>query len=243
MARNFGQHNAIICGVVHASGDFIVTMDEDLQQHPKDIINLIKKQQESDYDVVYGTYLSRNIKHSLFRNITSNFLKKILRIAIPELHPDYSSFRLIRKDIAKQICKMRNSYTFIDGYLSWITSHIDSYCVQHYERYAGKSSYTLKKLIEHCINIFVTFSKLPIRFLFYISILTFTISTIISIYLLIRKLCYNDLLAGYTSVIVIIMFGVSFILMGLGVIGEYIYQINEKVTNKPNYIEKERRNK
>lgn len=218
-------------------------MDEDLQQHPKDIINLIKKQQETNCDVIYGTYLPHNIKHIFFRKITSNLLKNILQIAIPDLHPDYSSFRLIHKNTAKQICKMHNSYTFIDGYLSWITSNIDSYIVGHYSRYAGKSSYTLKKLLEHSINIFITFSKLPIRLLSYCSVIIFIFSIIMSSYLIIQKLYYNDLLIGYASLMVTITFGISFILMGIGILGEYICQINEKATNKPIYIVKDKMEK
>ena len=131
LSRNFGQHNALICGFEYAKGDFIITMDEDLQHAPEDIEMLIAKQQEKDYDVVYGKYETR--KHSGFRNLGSSLLKKIIDIGIPDIHPDYSAFRLIKSGIAKTCINMRNSYTFLDGYLSWITTHCGSCIVSHHE--------------------------------------------------------------------------------------------------------------
>ena len=89
LSRNFGQHNATISGISFASGEFIVTMDEDLQQSPKDIGKLIDCQKDGDFDVVYGIYAIR--KHNFFRNFTSLILKKLLLVGIPDLHKDYSS--------------------------------------------------------------------------------------------------------------------------------------------------------
>ena len=125
---------------------------------------------------------------------------------------------------------MSNSYTFLDGYLSWITDSVSSVAVKHYDRIAGKSSYTLKKLISHSINIFVTFSNLPIRLLSYASIIVFVITVLYSVYIILKKLLYNDLLQGFPSIIITLGFGISLILLGLGFIGEYIYRINLKTT-------------
>jgi undecaprenyl-phosphate 4-deoxy-4-formamido-L-arabinose transferase len=165
--RNFGQHNATICGFKYAAGNFIITLDEDLQHDPKDINALIQKQIENDYDVIYGKISDR--KHSSFRNLTSGMLNGLLRVGIPELHKDYSSFRLIKTSIAKETLNMNNSYTFLDGYLTWLTRHVASAPVSHRNSGAQSSSYNLKKLIEHSINIFVTFSNLPIRFITWLS--------------------------------------------------------------------------
>ena len=94
LSRNFGQHNALICGIKNASGKFIVTMDEDLQHEPEDIIRLLAKQKEDDYDLVYGKL--KQLKHSPFRIITSKTLKSLIQIGIPGLHKDYSPYRLIK---------------------------------------------------------------------------------------------------------------------------------------------------
>jgi glycosyltransferase involved in cell wall biosynthesis len=236
LSRNYGQHNALICGFKYAEGDFIVTMDEDLQHQPADIEELMKEQQSGDFDLVYGKY--GELKHSFFRNLTSNIMRKSLNWAIPELHPDYTAFRLIRTDIAKQCIEMQNSYTFLDGYLSWITTHVSSTLVQHQERLAGESSYTLRKLLNHTINIFTTFSNLPIRMLTFSSIFIFILSFIYSLVLLYQKLVLGNLLPGYASLMIVLGFGIGLILLGMGIIGEYIHRINQKTTKRPNFVER-----
>ena len=233
LSRNFGQHNALICGFEYAKGDFIITMDEDLQHAPEDIQILIEKQQEKDFDVVYGKYETR--KHTVFRNLTSSILKKIIEIGIPDIHPDYTSFRLIKSQVAKTCVDMRNSYTFLDGYLSWVTTHCDSCVVSHHERQGGVSAYTLSKLINHTINIFVTFSNLPIRFLTKMSFVVLFLMSLYSAYVVFRKLIFDDFAMGYPSLVIIIGFGIGLIMLALGIIGEYIYRINLKTTQRPNY--------
>ena len=233
LSRNFGQHNAIICGFEHAAGDLIVTMDEDLQHDPSEINKLIEKQKSGDFDVVYGNYIQR--KHNSFRNITSRTLKRLLEIGIPELHKDYSAYRLIKKDIAKACINMQNSYTFLDGYISWITTNVSSVEVTHALRQGGESSYTLKKLIAHSINIFVTFSNLPIKMVTWLSMSFFVFTFIYAFYTLIQKLFFNSLIPGFTSIIVLLGFGIGSILFGISVLGEYIHRINLKTTKRPNY--------
>ncbi|MEN9523332.1 MAG: hypothetical protein RL065_1709, partial [Bacteroidota bacterium] len=136
LSRNFGQHNATIAGFKYCSGDFIITMDEDFQHSPKDIIQLINQQKQNNADVVYGKFTNR--KHHLFRNITSWLLKQILKKGVPDLHPDYTSFRLIKANVAKQTLSMNNTFTFLDGYISWITKGVESIEVNHSEDATGK---------------------------------------------------------------------------------------------------------
>lgn len=233
LSRNFGQHNAIICGFEYAGGDYIVTMDEDLQHDPFEVEKLIKKQKEYESDVVYGHYPNRS--HNRFRNITSLMLKKLLKAGIPDLHPHYSAYRLINKDIAKSCIGMQNSYTFLDGYISWITTNISSVEVTHSERQGGKSSYTLKKLISHSINIFVTFSNLPIKMVTWLSLLFFIFTSGYGAFILIQKLFFKSLIPGYASMMVLLGLGIGSILFGISVLGEYIHRINLKTTQKPNY--------
>jgi polyisoprenyl-phosphate glycosyltransferase len=234
LSRNFGQHNAIICGINSANGEFIITMDEDLQHNPDDIEKLILKQKAADFDVVYGKYEER--KHSVVRNLGSSLLKWMIAKGIPDIHPDYSAFRLIKRDIAKVLVTMQNSYTFLDGYISWVTTHCSSCLVSHDERQGGVSSYNFNKLVNHTINIFVTFSNYPLRILVNASILIFIINALFSTYVILRKLIYNDFAVGFPSLIIAIGFGVALIMLSIGVIGEYIFRINLKTTKKPNYF-------
>lgn len=233
LSRNFGQHNAIICGFAHATGDFIVTLDEDLQHNPHDVRLLIAKQQENDYDVVYGFYSERH--HSWFRNITSKILRNMLSVGIPGLNKEYSAFRLLKRDLAMATIDMQNSYTFLDGYISWITKNVTAVSVSHTDRLNGKSSYTMKKLISHSINIFVTFSNLPIKIVTWLSMLFFISTFGYAIYILLQKIIFNNLVPGFASIIVLMGFGIGSILFGISVLGEYIHRINLKTTRRPNY--------
>ncbi len=236
LTRNFGQHNALLCGFAEARGRFILTLDEDLQHRPADIGRLIERQQEGDFDVVYG--LPENLRHSPFRNVASRLMRRLLRAGIPDLHPHYSAFRLLKTDIARACLDMRNSYTFLDGYLTWVTTHVASTPVQHQPRAAGQSGYTVGKLLAFSLNIFVTFSNLPIRLLTLLSVLVFLLTSAYSAYVLVRKLIYNDFLLGFPSLIISIGFGVGLIMLGLGIVGEYIYRINLKTTRRPNFVKR-----
>lgn len=235
LSRNFGQHNATICGFKYVKGDFIITIDEDIQHNPEDFKLLIEKQRENDYDLVYGNYLVR--KHSFFRNITSHSLNLLLKVGIPDLHSDYSSFRLVKASIAKKTLEMNNSYTFVDGYFSWITDHVASVNVNHYPSEAYSSAYSSRKLISHSINIFITFSNFPIRLITWISVILTFFSLTYGSYILARKFLYNDLVSGFATFAVLGSFGLAILLFSLGVIGEYIFRISLKTTKRPNFNE------
>jgi len=241
LSRNFGQHNATICGFQYAKGNFIITMDEDLQHHPSGIPALIVEQKKRNADLVYGAYIEK--KHEAFRNITSTLMNKMLKYGIPELHRNYTSFRLIRSEIAKQTLNMHNSYTFLDGYLSWLTTDVCSAKVVHFESQSGASSYDFRKLLRHFINIFVTFSLFPIRLLTFISFLLFILSTCYALFIIFNTLIHDNYAAGFPTIISVLGFGFGFILLGMGILGEYIQKINLKTTNRPNFFVSEVINK
>ena len=151
LSRNYGQHNATLCGFNYVNSDFVITLDEDMQHNPKYIFNLIKHQEIYNSDIVYGNYITRN--HNIIRNVLSWTFNKFLGVTIKNLNKNYSSFRLIKVSIAKEILNFNNSYIFIDGYLAWITSNTSSINIEHEKGYITNSSYTYSKLISHCFNI------------------------------------------------------------------------------------------
>jgi len=236
LSRNFGQHNALICGFEYAKGDFFITMDEDLQHNPEDILKLISEQQKGDYDVVYGTY--DQLRHSTFRNLTSRMARKIIYLGIPDVFPHYTAYRLLKASVGRQTLEMRNSYTFLDGYLAWVTSNFSNCTVSHHDRFSGESSYTLKKLINHSINIFITFSSLPIRLLRKLSYLVILLTSCYSVYIIFRKILSDDFAMGFPTIVLGIGFSLGIIMFALGIIGEYLFQINLKTTKRPNYVVK-----
>ncbi len=156
--KNHGQHNAILFGLAKAIGDFIITLDEDLQHDPTYIIKLMEKQAEKNYDVVYAVF--ETAKHSGLRNFTSDLLRRILKAIIPDICPNYSPFRLIKRDIAQSLTKLHNSYTFIDGYLGWLKPRFGIISAIHRERKAGTSSYSFYKLLKHAVLVTIAYSPL-----------------------------------------------------------------------------------
>ena len=234
LTRNFGQHNAIICGIERARGDFIVTMDEDGQHDPADIPRLLQVAQEGEFDVVYGNPVLRS--HTSWRNWSSNMMKLLLRHAIPELPPYYSPYRVINKRIARILPTMRNSYTFLDGYLTWITQSFGCCDVRHHKRIGGVGGYTLRKLIEHSVNIIVTFSNLPLRLMTIASMGVLSCVMVYSAYVLARALIYHDFAKGFPTLVIASGVSCSAILFAIGIVGEYIYRINQKTTRRPNFV-------
>ncbi|MDX2303125.1 MAG: glycosyltransferase family 2 protein [Microscillaceae bacterium] len=237
LTRNFGQHNATLCGIAQAQGRFILTMDEDLQHAPAQIEKLILKQKEKDYDLVYGYF--ENSKHNFFRRISSKALKYILQWSLPDLHPDYSSFRLIKTEIAQATLQLNHPNPFLDVYLSWVSRHCSSVPVIHYERFQGKSAYTLKKLVRHGLHILFNFSNLPLRAFSYLSFALFLLSTGYALYVFFRKIVYNDFISGFATIAIFLGMGFGLVFLGIGLLGEYIQNINLKTTQKPNFLIKE----
>lgn len=235
--RNFGQHNATICGFNYCTGELIATMDEDLQHHPEDVAKLLQRQREGGFDVVYGAYADR--QHNAFRNITSNGLKAMLRIGLPGLHGDYTSFRLLTRKVTQETTLLRNSYTFLDGYLTWITSNVASCEIGHHESSETTSSYSVKKLVAHTFNILFNFTDLPIRVLTILSVVTLVASTSYGTYTVVRAFIQKDQLIGFPTLVALLGFGFGIVLLGLTVLVQYIARINEKTTNRPSFVVKE----
>jgi undecaprenyl-phosphate 4-deoxy-4-formamido-L-arabinose transferase len=157
LGKNYGQHNATLFGISKANGDLIVTMDEDLQHDPHCLLSLIKKQKEQDYDVVYGRFLDP--KHPFFRKIASKILQKSLKLLIPGLGY-YSSYRIIKKEIAMKIAPMRNSYTFIDANIIKVTSEIGFLVIDHRCNTTRKTSYNFNTLASHAIQIILAYTRI-----------------------------------------------------------------------------------
>jgi polyisoprenyl-phosphate glycosyltransferase len=164
LSQNYGQHNAILFGITMASGDFIITLDEDLQHDPSYIRELSEKQKEGSYDVVYARFMK--LKHPDFRISTSELLRAILSRIVPGLYEGYSPYRFIKRDVAQKLIGLKNSYTFIDGYLGMVTDNFGFINAEHYKRADGTSSYSYNKLFRHAIMIAIAYSPLKKWILF-----------------------------------------------------------------------------
>jgi undecaprenyl-phosphate 4-deoxy-4-formamido-L-arabinose transferase len=233
LSRNFGQHAATICGFAQSQGHWVVTLDDDLEQSPEDIPALLAKA-EQGYALVYGVYPQR--AHVFWRNMTSALARYLFKKAIPQLNDVYTSFRLIDGELAREVCRFESPFSFVDGYLSWLTSNCASVEVGHSARAHGGSNYTFRKLLVHTINIFVTFSDLPLRLASWVGLGSFLIGMFWLCYLLLMKLFGGITASGFTSLMAgIVLFG-GIQLFVLGIFGEYLSRINFKTSRKPLYL-------
>jgi len=233
LTRNFGQHAATICGIARSGGRWVITMDDDLEQRPEDIAKLIEKAR-SGFDLVYGVYPSRS--HSIWRNTTSGIARRLFKIAIPSLNYEYTSFRVMEGNIARNLIKFDSPFPFVDGYLSWLTNRYSCVEVAHEHRIDGRSNYNFRKLLTHTINIFVTFSDLPLRLASWVGIGSFLVGMIWLAVIVIGRLIGGITVSGFASLMAgIILFG-GIQLLILGVMGEYLGRMNFKSSRKPLFL-------
>jgi polyisoprenyl-phosphate glycosyltransferase len=231
LSRNFGQHNATFCGFGFARGEKIITIDDDLQTPPSEIVKLIAACDGQDADLVYGIYGHK--KHARVRNIGSRSLKTSAKV-FHQAAGAGSSFRLLSGELVKKILHHEQHFIFIDEVLQWYTGNIVFAEVNHLPRKYRQSGYSMGKLVTLFANLVLYYTMLPLKFLVYggfvISLVTFFIGS----YFIVKKMVYNVPL-GYTSLIVTILFSTSIILFSLGVLGEYLSRIYLLQNRKPPY--------
>ncbi len=233
LSRNFGQHAATICGIEHARGRWIVTMDDDLEHPPEAIASMLEAGNE-ETPLVYGLFPRRT--HSGARNLTSELMRWTLKRAFPDLNEHYSSFRAIHAPLARQLTGFRLARPYIDGMLSWMTSSAQTVEVTHGDRHHGESAYTWRKLISHAVNIFVTFSHLPLRIASYGGAALATFNFLYMLYIVWAYFTERIVNPGYASLMSVILFACGVQLLILGVLGEYVARLMGAAYRKPVYL-------
>ncbi|MCF8374044.1 MAG: glycosyltransferase family 2 protein [Bacteroidales bacterium] len=232
LAKNFGQHNAIFCGLNFIQGDFVITLDDDLQIPPEEIKKLIHRQEEGNADLVYADLIKK--QHSYIRNKGSEMMKNSSKKLDDQAPGKGSSFKIFTRNLANSILNHGQNFIYIDEILLWYTKHIDFVSVVHEPRKYQKSNYTLIKLFRLFFNVSVYYTKAPLKMITYGGILLSIITFVVGIYFIIRKMYFNVPL-GYTSIIVTVLFSTSIILFSLGVIGEYLNRMFIVQNKKPAY--------
>jgi len=233
LSRNFGQHAATICGMALSRGQWVATIDDDLEQPPEKLPELLLKAKQG-YDLVYGIYPERT--HAVWRNMTSHLARILFKLAIPTLNDTYTSMRMIRGDLARELNRFDSPFPFVDGYLSWLTNRCTTLQVSHQPRSSGRSNYTFGKLFAHTINIFVTFSDAPLKLAANTGICFSLIGFGALAVILLGRLTGSITAAGYASVMAAILAVGGVQLLVLGIFGEYIGRINFKTSRKPLYL-------
>lgn len=233
LGRNFGQHAATICGIAHARGKWIVTMDDDLEHPPESIPSMLAAGND-DYPLVYGVFEKRT--HAAYRNLSSELMRRMLKRAFPDLNEDYCSFRAIHAPLAKQLDRFGLNRPYIDGMLSWLTSSTRSIKVPHEQRQHGESTYTMRKLLSHAANIFVTFSYLPLRIATFGGAALAGISFLYLLYVVYGRLSGSIHDPGYASLMSVVLCACGIQLLILGVVGEYVGRLMGATFRRPVYV-------
>lgn len=232
LGRNFGQHAATMCGISQARGKTIITMDEDLE-HPPEAIPALLAACTDAQPLVYGIFDTRT--HAWHRNITSELMRWSLKKSFPDMNAAYTSFRAMRSSLAEPLASFELSRPYIDGMLSWLTSSVGVVRVAHGMRDEGKSSYTLRKLLSHATNIFVTFSNLPLRMASYGGALLAFVSFVYLATVVIGRITGHITDPGYASLMSAVLFACGIQLVILGILGEYIGRLMGAANRKPVY--------
>lgn len=234
MMRNFGQHNALLCGVRAARYEIVVTMDDDLQHPPEEIPRLIDKLGEG-YDVVYGT--AREQQHGLWRNLASRLTKLALQSAMgASTAQDVSAFRAFRAGLREAFTTYRSPFVSIDVLLTWGTTRFAALPVRHEPRQVGESNYTFGKLVSHALDMLTGFSNLPLRLASGIGF-GFTLFGLgVLAYVLGRYVIEGGSVPGFPFLASIIAIFSGAQLFALGIIGEYLARVHVRSMGRPDYV-------
>ena len=236
LMRNYGQHNALMCGLRLAGGAFVITMDDDLQNPPEEIPKLLAHIKLHGLDLVYGCPSSRG--HSAWRNLGSSivwhFYRTVFRNPVTP-----TPFRIMRRQLAQSVMFYDLNFTYLDGLLAWCTSRIAGVEVEHHARDQGKSGYSFGKLIGLALNLYTNFSLIPLQLVSGLGVATAASGFLIGIFYLFQYLSSNIAVPGYASTIIAILILGGAQLLALGVIGEYLGRLHLNVNRKPQYIIRE----
>lgn len=233
LSRNYGQHNALLCGIRAAQGDVIITIDDDLQNPPEEIAKLLLKLNEG-YDVVYGHPINQT--HGFLRNTASRITKLALKSIVGvELANKVSAFRAFRSNVRDAFIGYRSPNVNIEVLLTWGTTRFSSVDVRQDARTIGESGYNFRRLVSHAINMTTGFSTLPLRIASVLGMLFALIGLVILCYVFIRYFMSNTVVPGFTFLASIIAIFSGVQLFCLGIIGEYLARIHLRNMDRPPY--------
>lgn len=233
LMRNYGQHNALMCGLRQARGEFVVTMDDDLQNPPEEIGKLLSAIRSGGHDLVYGGQSDR--QHAQWRNLGAavvwQFYRTVFRSTITP-----TTFRIMRHQLVRSVMFYDLNFTYLDGLLAWCTSRIGSVEVEHHARAIGRSGYSLRRLLLLALNLYTNFSLLPLQVVSVLGFLAALSGFTVGLVYLVLYLTSSIVVPGFASTIIAILILGGVQLLALGVMGEYLGRLHLNVNRKPQYI-------
>jgi undecaprenyl-phosphate 4-deoxy-4-formamido-L-arabinose transferase len=238
-ARNFGEHNAVMTGLRHARGSYVITMDDDLQNPPEEVIKLYDHARKGGWDVVYTRYAVK--EHEGWRNLGSRFANGVADLLLDKPKGLYlSSFRCMSAMAVREVAKYRGPYPYVDGLLMQVTQRLDSIEVKHLPRAEGRSNYTIKRLVLLWLNLATNFSVLPLRLAILAGVLMGFLGILGALLVIIEALI-GVTPSGWASMmtVTLLIAGVQFLI--LGVLGEYVGRAFLSANGKPQGVVREAR--
>jgi glycosyltransferase involved in cell wall biosynthesis len=233
LMRNYGQHNALLCGIRAAKYELIVTMDDDLQHPPEEIPRLLARLEEG-FDVVYGT--PEKEQNGLMRALASRITRLTLRTAVgAEVARNVSAFRLFRTQLREAFAGYQTPFVSIDVLLTWATTRFGATTVPFQQRHSGASNYTFAKLVRHALDMMTGFSTAPLQLASLIGFACTLFGIGIFLYVFIRY-CLEGSVPGFPFLASIIAIFSGAQLFALGVIGEYLARMHFRSMKRPAYV-------
>lgn len=235
LSKNFGQHNAIMCGLQYAGGKYNIIMDDDLQNPPEEIPKLYYTSKETNSDAVIGRYIKK--EHSLLRNLGSYFIslsykkifknKKLLRM---------SNFKILKRELAEKVISNKNPNPVLGALMFMCSSNIINIDIEHHKRKYGKSNYNLANGFKLAFDLLINYSTIPLKFVSMLGSLCCTISLLWGLTIFIRKLQGFITIPGWSTIIIVILFFSGLNMLVFGIIGEYLARFSRELSHYPQYV-------
>lgn len=233
LLRNYGQHSAVFCGFQHARGQFVITMDDDLQNPPEELIHLIRKIDEG-YDVVFGQFHQK--MHGLVRILGSKTVGWLnMKLFNKPRDLVLSNFRIIRREVVDAVCDHSTTFPYIPGLVLLCGKSFANVMVDHHPRKVGASNYTIRVIARLLWRIIFNYSAFPLRVLCSMGLVTALVSFILGTYYLIRSLFVATAAPGFPTLVVLFSFYQGIMLAILAALGEYVVRIVNDVSGQRAY--------
>jgi glycosyltransferase involved in cell wall biosynthesis len=231
-ARNFGEHNAVMTGLRYARGAYVITMDDDLQNPPEEVIRLYDHARLGNWDVVYTRYGIK--QHAGWRNLGSRFANAVADHLLDKPKGLYlSSFRCMSALVVRAVTRYQGPYPYVDGLIMQVTQRIDSIEVRHLPRIEGRSNYNLTRLVRLWLNLATSFSLAPLRLAIYAGVFMALLGAAGAVATIVEALFLHDTPSGWASTMTVILLVAGVQSMILGVLGEYVGRTFLSANGKP----------
>ncbi len=237
LLKNYGQHTAVLCGCKYAKGDYLITLDDDLQNPPSEIIHLINKIHEG-YDLVFAKF--RTKKHKSYRKLGTkviNYLNEKVFNKPEDI--TLTNFRIFTRDVAQRIISHRTYHPYIPGLLLMYSSAIANVYTEHESRSVGQSNYSAYKIIKLVARLLFNYSSYPLKLLTSIGIIMALIGFMIGLFYMFKAFFVGTVVPGWTTLIVLLSFFNGFTIIMIGILGEYITRMMSQISTQQSYQIKE----